>query len=40
VDNTSIGRSFRDGYVRGVRRLIQAGALKIDDLGKVNAILD
>ena len=40
VDNAALGRRFRDAYVRGVRRLIKAGVLKIDDLAKVNAILD
>ncbi len=40
VDNQVLGRQFRDSYVRGVRRLIKAGVLKIDDLAKINTILD
>ena len=40
VDNTELGRRFRDSYVCGVRRLIKAGLLKIDDLAKINTILD
>jgi Putative transposase len=39
VDNTELGRRFRDSYVRGVRRLMKAGVLEIDDLTKVNTIL-
>jgi hypothetical protein len=39
VDNTELGRRFRDSYLRGVRRLIKAGRLKIDDLASLNAIL-
>ena len=39
VDNKELGRRFRDSYVRGVRRLIKSGVLKIDDLAKVNTIL-
>ena len=40
VDNQELGRRFRDSYVRGVRRLIKAGVLEIDDLAKINTILD
>lgn len=39
VDNTELGRRFRDSYLRGVRRLIKTGRLKIDDLASLNAIL-
>ena len=39
VDNTELGRRFRDSYVRGVRRLIKAGVLEIDDLATINTIL-
>jgi hypothetical protein len=40
VDNTELGRRFRDSYIRGVRRLIRAGVLEIDDLATINTILD
>jgi hypothetical protein len=40
VDNKELGRCFRDSYLRGVRRLIQAGRLEIDDLAQINTILD
>lgn len=39
VDNAELGRRFRDSYVRGVRRLIQAGVLEIEDLAQINTIL-
>ena len=39
VDHTELGRRFRDSYVRGVRRLIIAGRLQIDDLAQINTIL-
>jgi len=39
VDNQILGRRFRDSYVPGVRRLIKAGVLKIDDLAQITAIL-
>lgn len=40
MDNKTLGRRFRDHYVRGVRRLLKAGDLKIEDLSSVHAILD
>lgn len=40
VDNKALGKRFRDSYLRGVRRLIKAGMLKIDDLAEINTILD
>jgi len=40
VDNQELGRRFRDSYVRGVRRLIKAGVLEIDDLAQINTVLD
>ena len=40
VDNTALGRRFRDSYLRGVRRLIKAGTLAIEDLAEINTILD
>jgi len=40
VDNKELGRRFRDSYLRGVRRLIKAGLLEIDDLAGINTILD
>ena len=40
VDNTELGQRFRNSYVRGVRRLIQAGVLEIDDPAQINTILD
>ena len=39
VDNTELGRRFRDSYLRGVRRLIQAGMLEIDDPAELITIL-
>ena len=39
VDNKELGRRFRDHYVRGVRRLIKAGVLQVEDLVEVNQIL-
>ncbi len=39
VDNKELGRRFRGSYVRGVRRLIRAGVLEIDDLVQINAVL-
>ena len=39
VDHEELGRHFRDRYVRGVRRLIKAGVLKIDDLAEITTIL-
>lgn len=40
VDNAELGRRFRDSYVRGVRRLIKAGVLEIDDLAKITTLLE
>ena len=40
VDNRELGRRFRDSYVRGVRRLLRAGRLEIDDLAQLTALLD
>ena len=39
VDNQELGRRFRDSYLRGVRRLIQAGMLEIDDPAELITIL-
>lgn len=39
VDNRELGRRFRDSYLRGLRRLIQAGRLKIADLAPIDTIL-
>ncbi len=39
VDNQALGRRFRDSYLRGVRRLITEGKLKIADLAPINTIL-
>jgi hypothetical protein len=39
VDNKALGRRFRDSYVRGVRRLIKAGRLEIDDAAQLKTIL-
>lgn len=39
VDNKELGRRFRDSYVRGVRRLINAGVLKIGDPAELLTIL-
>ena len=40
VDNAELGRRFRDRYVRGVRRLIKAGVLQIEDPAELITILD
>ena len=40
VDNAELGRRFRDRYVRGVRRLIKAGVLQVEDLAELITILD
>jgi hypothetical protein len=40
VDNQELGRRFRDSYVRGVRRLINAGMLEVEDPAELIAILD
>ena len=40
MDNAESGRRFRDRYVRGVRRLIQAGVLEIEDPAELITILD
>ena len=39
VDNKELGRRFRDRYVRGVRRLIKAGVLQVEDPAELIAIL-
>jgi hypothetical protein len=39
VDYAELGRRFRDSYVRGLRRLIKAGRLQIEDLAQINTIL-
>jgi hypothetical protein len=39
VDNKALGRRFRDSYVRGLRRLLQAGQLEIDDAAQLKTIL-
>ena len=39
VDHAALGRRFRDNYVRGVRRLINAGVLQIVDLAKLTTML-
>jgi hypothetical protein len=40
VDNKELGRCFRDSYVCGVRRLINAGKLEVEDPAELIAILD
>ncbi len=40
VDNKELGRRFRDSYVRGVRRLIKAGVLEIEDPAELTTILE
>jgi hypothetical protein len=39
VDNKALGRRFRDSYVRGVRRLLKAGQLEIEDVAQLEALL-
>lgn len=39
VDNKRLSRRFRDGYIRGVRRLWQAGLLHVTDPAQVEAML-
>ncbi len=39
VDNAALGRRFRDSYVRGVRRLIKAGVLQVEDSAEFITIL-
>ena len=39
VDNEALGRRFRNRFVDGVRRLIKAGVLKVDDFASVDTIL-
>lgn len=40
VDNKALGGRFRASYLRGVRRLLNAGLLEIEDLAEINTILD
>jgi hypothetical protein len=40
VDVHDLGRRFRDGYLRGVRRLLKAGQLTIRDHAEVGALVD
>ena len=40
VDNKELGRRFRDSYVRGVRRLMKAGVLEIEDPAELTTILE
>ncbi|MDA1056086.1 MAG: transposase, partial [Planctomycetota bacterium] len=40
VDNKELGRRFRDRYVRGVRRLIKAGVLQVEDSAELITILE
>ena len=39
VDNKSLGRRFRDIYLRGVRRLIKSGELATEDLAELEKTL-
>jgi len=39
INGEELGRRFRDHYVRGVRRLIKAGVLQVEDSVEVNKIL-
>lgn len=39
VDNTELGRAFRDQYISGVRRLIKSGELKVQELTELEKLL-
>ena len=40
VDNKRLGRAFRDYYIAGVRRLVRAGGLRVQDADALESLLN